>query len=454
MKNLIRRILKEEEESEYYKISSKEYVELMKLAGYNGEGLTRIKKFQGKPLYIEGDVNLSRTPTTSLGNVVYIDGRLDISNTSISSLGKTKVKSYVSDYNTPIEKKRLAQILRQRQEENNVRRESGEWDLKDTDDEGEKANAVFQYLVNNGDIVLADEEEKEEYERIQNEIKRLTDLYDKEEDPEAYDELYDRISELEDKRDELQEKMVDVYVLSPMKYRHYGLQMFEPLGLSDLRNHEYTVGTESEMDDAVEKYAENYIDDLGLEGFNQSFLESHIDENYLKQWAEQYYEDDVRNNPDVYFNEDDFQLTDEQESRKEELEEYIEEMETLKSELEDQQSKIEDSDSDEYDEIQEKIDEVEENIEKAQDELDSIEPDNEPTEEMIERAVSDRVDDVMYDPIRFIRDYGLDLKDFLDEDSMRQSLIDEEGWGMMNSYDGNYDSVSINGTTYYIMRVQ
>ena len=75
---VLRTILVEQtEEEEYYKISPQEFEELMKLSGYHGKGLSKIKKFQGKPIWITGDLDLSNTPTDSLGSVKYIDGKLD-----------------------------------------------------------------------------------------------------------------------------------------------------------------------------------------------------------------------------------------------------------------------------------------------------------------------------------------------------------------------------------------
>jgi hypothetical protein len=76
-KTLIK-ILKEQNEGEYYELTGKQYEELLKLASYNSK-VTGIKKFGGKPLYIVGDVNLSNTPTKSLGNVAVITGSLNIS---------------------------------------------------------------------------------------------------------------------------------------------------------------------------------------------------------------------------------------------------------------------------------------------------------------------------------------------------------------------------------------
>ena len=172
----------------------------------------------------------------------------------------------------------------------------------------------------------------------------------------------------------------------------------------------------------------------------------------IKEYIEDFYRSDVQESPESYFSDDDFQLTEEQEERKEQLETYISEMEDMKSELEDEQNEL-DSDGDEYSEIQEKLDEIDENIEKAQDELDSIEPETEPTDEMIEEKVQEFVDDRMGDPIGFLREFGLDLGEYIDKDALAQGLVDADGYGVMNSYDGTYDTIDFNGETYYIMRV-
>ena len=58
------------------------------------------------------------------------------------------------------------------------------------------------------------------------------------------------------------------------------------------------------------------------------------------------------------------------------------------------------------------------------------------------------------DPIDFIRNFGLDVKNFVNEKDLAQALVDADGWGIMNGYDGNYDSMSVNNETYYVMRVE
>ena len=459
LRKLVRNII-EQVEDEFYKISPDEYLELMKLSGYHGKGISKLPKFQGKPLWITGDLRLNNTPTDSLGNVGYIDGTLDISGTKVSDISGIKVKRYVWDSDTPIERKRKARELSIKIADSEERRQNNEWSINDTDDEGLKANALFKWLVGNGDLDELDDEQKETLNNLKIELERLTEEYDKEEDSDRISELYDRISEIEEEISDLEENVADVYNIFPSNYKFYGMEQFEVIGVDKLVNRMYSVGTESEMDEGALDYAEGVVRDMGIDGFNESFIEDHIDTDYLKSYVEDWYTDDVWQNPDVFFNDDDFELTTEQEERQEHLESYIEELETYISDLEEQQTSMEfDTDNeDEYnqeqEELQNKIDEATENRDKAQEELDDIEPDKEPTQEMVDNVVEDRVNDVMRDPISFIREMGLDIKNFINEKDLAEALVESDGWGVMNGYDGNYDSESVNNETYYVMRVE
>jgi hypothetical protein len=459
MKQLLRRILKEQEEEQYYKISPQDYLELMKLSGYHGS-VTKLKKFGGKPFWITGPLDISNTPTDTLGNVARIDGRLDISNTNIGDISGIQVKGHIWDTKTPREKKRIAAEIKKKKEESQLRREEGEWDLKTADDEGLKAHALFEWLVNQGEIEVMTDEEKEEYNSLKSKLKDLTEIYNSEElEPEEVSPLQDEISDIETRIEELEETMNDVYVISPYKYKHYGLNTFEVIGIPGLMNQEYTVGTEDEMEEGALEYAKNYIDEVGIEGFRDSFLEDNIDTDALESYVRDSYEYDIRDNPESYFNDEDFQLTDEQEKRIEELENYIQELEDYIQTMEEEQNELENEieDPDEYskrhDEIQKMIDDAETKRDDAQEELDSIEPDTEPTEDMIEEKLQEKIDEAMTNPMRYMKDYGLELKEYIDEDSLAEELVRSDGWGIMNSYDGTYDSESIEGEYYYIMRI-
>ncbi len=434
--------IKEQVEGDYYKISPEEYIQLMSLGSYHGKAITKMRKFQGKPLWITGDLKLSNTPTDSLGNVGYVDGSLNIANTKVSSIEGTNVKGWVADSNSPRERIREKQELNAKLAQQDILRDNNEWDFKNGDETGEKAQALFENLINNGEIDLLSDEDKEKLTILRRKLQDLEQEYEglDDNDDRAY-EVQEAIDETQSEIDELEENDADVYMMYPnSRYTHYGLTQFEVL-IPGFKNNEYTVGTEEEMDDAALQYAKNYVDDVGADGFNESFIEDYLDVDAIVNMAEEDYDYQVRDYPDSYFSDSDYELTYEQEQRIEQLESQIEDLEQQKLEL--------DSDDENYYDYEEDLDNQ---IEALQEELDSIEVDTEPTEEMIENKVNELVRDVRRDPLDYLKNYGLDIKEYIDEDALAQGLVDSDGWGVMNSYDGQYDSEEVNGVTYYIMR--
>jgi hypothetical protein len=434
--------LTEEVEGEYYKISPEEYIELMKYGSFHGKAITKMKKFQGKPLWITGDLNLDSTPTDSLGNVGYVEGSLNISRTRVSSIDGIKVKGYVSDYNSPRERIREKQELNAKLGEQESLRDSEEWALEQGDETGEKAHALFQWLENNGDIEPLSDDDKEKLIILRRKLQDLEREYEGLDDnDDRVNDVQEAIDETQSEIEELEENNVDVYMMYPHpRYRHYGLQQFEVL-IPGFKDREYTVGTEEEMETAALEYAKSYIDDAGVEGFNESFVEDYLDIDAIVRLAEEDYDYMVRESPESYFSDKDFELTPEQEERKDELETMIYDFEQEQSDL--------DTDREDYDDLYE---DFQNHIDALQEELDSIEVDTEPTEEMIENKVDELVRDVRRDPLDYLKNYGLSIKEYIDEDALAQGLIDSDGWGVMNGYDGQYDSEDVNGITYYIMR--
>jgi peptidoglycan hydrolase CwlO-like protein len=439
--NVIRRIIKETED-EYYRISPEEYLAMMQYASNNGNIFRKMKEYGKKPLYITGDLDLSGKKIIDIGPIGYIDGSLDIRNTNISDLGDLKVKRYISDSGTLREKIREKRELNAKLGEQIVLRDSDEWALEQGDETGEKAHALYQYLESNGEIEPLSEDDREKLSILRQKLEDLEREY------EGLDDNDDRVSEVQDAIDEtqseieeLEENDVDVYMMYPNSYSHYGLQQFEVL-IPGFKDKEYTVGTEEEMEDAALQYAKNYIDDVGADGFNESFIEDYLDVDAIVSMAEEDYEYQIRDYPQGYFRDEDFELTYEQEERIEQLESQISDLEQEQSEL--------DTDREDYDELYE---DFQNHIDALQEELDGIEVDTEPTEEMIENKVDELVRDVRRDPLDYLKNYGYDIKNYIDEDGLAQGLVDTDGWGVMNSYDGTYDSEEVNGITYYIMRI-
>ena len=438
---VIKRII-EQTEDEYYRISPEDYLDVMKYASNNGDVFRRMKQYGGKPLYITGDLDLSGTNVKDIGPIGYVDGSLDIRNTKVSDIGNLQVKRYISDYGTPREKIRDRQELLGKQAEMDSKREDDEWMLERGDETGEKAHALFDYLESNGEIDPLSEDDREKLTILRQKIKDLEREYEELDDnDERILDIQDSIDETQSEIEELEENNVDVYMIYPTRYSHYGLTQFEVL-IDGFKDKEYSVGTEEEMDVAALEYAKSYIDDVGTDGFNESFVEDYLDVDAIVNMAEEDYDYQIRDYPDSYFNDDDFELTSEQEQRIEQLESQIEDLEIERNEL--------DTDREDYDEL---YYDFENQIEALQEELDSIEIDTEPTEEMIENKVAELVRDVRRDPLHYIKNYGLNIKDYIDEDELAKGLVDSDGWGIMNSYDGNYDSTEVNGVTYYIMRI-
>ena len=99
-----------------------------------------------------------------------------------------------------------------------------------------------------------------------------------------------------------------------------------------------------------------------------------------------------------------------------------------------------------------KIQDLENELEELTDDEDSYEF----TEEAKERYVEGRLDDVRYDPVAFLRDYGLEreIENFIDQESFIEDVIRSDGRGhTISSYDGSEDEVEYEGTTYYIYRM-
>lgn len=438
------KVLTEQIEDGYYKISPEDYLDLLQFTSDQGNAVTKMKRFEGKPLWITGSLNVSNHKSmNSLGNIGFIDGDLDISYTNVGNVDNIQVKGRISDYGSKRMKIREKKILQEKLRAQQDLRYEDAWNPDNTDDVGLKANALLEWLVDNESFNVKTEETVVELENLNNELERLNNLYD---DPERDDEvkgqsnldILNRIEEIEDEISELTEDTIDVYDLSEVSYGYYGLTQFEVL-VDGYKDTVFTVGTEDEMDSAIYEYTKNLIDDIGIDGFRAGYIDDYIDEDEVVSVAREYFESWIYDDPSSYFSDDDFVLTDEEEERRSELEDEISDYEDRLLEY--------DEDSEEYSQIQE-------HIEQLQEELDEIEPITEPTQEMIDEKVDEMVKDVQRDVMSFIEDYGLNIKDYVDVEKLIKGVVDDDGYGSMNGYNGNYDDIVFNGTTYYIMRVE
>jgi len=346
-----------------------------------------------------------------------------------------------------LRKLEINRILNQRREEAQERRLDGDWDLSnpDIDEIGLKAQALLEYLVDNGDAQVLTNEQKIEIQRIKDEIERLNTEYDNSEDVRT--DLLTQIEELEDELDDY-DSYIDVYNIIPAG-TFYDTTEFEVID-SEVDNNRYAVGTDSEMQSSCEEYIENLIDDIGYEGFNAGFAKGYLDEDAIASEAEDIYENDVRDNPEAYFDDSQRMLSDAQEERIRILEYTIQKV----NKTIDQFESMMDGEND--DAIQEKIEELQERLEEYDSEIEEIkdDPEGDFPDELIDDKVSDLVSDVKSDPEWFLSEFGLNWDDYVNKEEFIQGVIDADGYGhTINSYDGSADEIYVNDQLFYVMRI-
>ena len=281
------------------------------------------------------------------------------------------------------------------------RKEEDSWNLEgEPDQEGLYANAVFEVMVDNYGVVVEDDGEEE------------------------------------DERE-------GIYDLIPSQYSHYNLPTFEWVGNDDT-GITFAVGTWDEVYEAAKEYQQNLWDDTGAEGWSKSFIESHIDEQQVREYFYDMFDDDVSNNYESYFDEDDLPLSDEQESQIAKLKEEAEELDEITRNEDDVYNEDEvELAEDRYNEIDSEITDIQ------------SDPEGEPTVEQIEDVVNSRVDDAMYDIIQSMEDHMLSIDDYIDTDALFESAIDSDGVGnSLSSYDGDDNEVMIGDTWYHVFRTE
>ena len=241
----------------------------------------------------------------------------------------------------------------------------------------------------------------------------------------------------------LEEEGESIYDLIPSQYNHYDLPTFEWVGDDDT-GITFAVGTWDEVWQAAKEYMEGLWDDQGADGWSSSFIESHIDEQEVRDYFYDMFEDDVNNNYESYFDTDELPLSDEQESQVAKLKEEAEELDEITRNVDDVYNEDE-------------VELAEDRWNEIDDEITYIEsdPEGEPTEEQIEDMVNSRVNDVMYDMMASMTDYGLDISDYVDKDALFESAIDSDGVGnSLSSYDGVDNEVMIGDTWFHVFRTE
>jgi hypothetical protein len=446
LKNLIRTIVEQSEE--WVKIPSKEYLELLKFTSNNIKAVSKLPKFKNKKIWIVGNLDLRHKPINSLEGIDYIEGDLDISYTDIADVSKVQVQGRISDWYSGVWKIKQKKIKDGKLAEAKYRREQMDYALEANTSESNRARAIFEHIIRDEGLSEDDYLDNTGEQRLLELYVGLADLEDRQQELESQgidtEDIEGQIELTEQQIEEMEGKF-SVYHLIP-DGSHYELDAFDIVGYDDLEGQRYAAGTEDEAEDSAKDSIRSLIDDVGYDGYSDWVLEDNIDKDRVEDYARDFYDNDVRESPESHFDDDDYELSDEQEAEKERIEAKIAELEEKQNNLEHEIEEPSDY-SDAYDEVQEEIDNLQEI-------LDEIEPDKEPTEEMIDNKVQELVDRALNDPVSWLKDWGYEIKDFIDEDSMVDYIFDSDGYSSMSSYDGDYDIENINGRDYYVFRLE
>jgi hypothetical protein len=483
-----------EDESEYYEIPASEYKQLLVATGYNAIGLAKTRKFGGKPIKVIGDLDLRNSPIKNLGKL-YVTGRLHINGSQIENLKDVRVDGHTSYYDTPYSRYLERVQLQKERAEANERREEGVWNLDEdpADTEAQMAHAAFQYLVENRDIEVLSEEEKEKLEELkillQNKEEEQENLStDIDDYNEKFDEIQEEIDEIEEEIGELESKNNDVYGLLPHKYNYYQLTQFKTL-YEDFNGNYIAVGTTENVDESLRDYVESLLDDVGYSAFNDYVLESNIDKDDVADYFEDMFRDDIYESPESYNIERELSKSQEEEIWLLEMEKWVYENDgvraPIKYQTREENGRVFDfMDEDEEHEFQlryegnrwtlfkdgsvvqtgqlyddedteEHMDDRNSRISDIEYEIDEIKenPDGDLDDSSVEYEIESRKDEVRRDPLQWLRDYDIDIKYYINRDGVIDDLVSEYDYSALNSTDGSYDEININGNYYIVMKV-
>ena len=404
IKRFFRNYLLEQDEN-VVQVSPEQYIETLENVGGIADRIAKLKPYRGKSIVITGKLNVSSYKNIGpLTGIVRVMGNLDISHTNVPNINGITVDGYVSDYGSSMWKIKMQAKLNEKLADLDEKRQEGEWNVENKDDDSERTEALYKYLKQNGDVDMVEDKEGNEV-------------------PE------------------------DKYYIYPNGRATYGYgKQYEWLGGGNGFNpNTYDVYTEDEADNAAKQSVESTLDDMGIDAFRDWVFEDALNQNSWRSWLHEFYDEYVRDNPESF--DIPLELSSRQSWERARLQSLVD---SLNDKLE--RNRIEKKSQEEYDQIKEKIESLEETI---QDIIDD--PQGGYDESAIENEINNSVSEWEDDIRGFIKNYGYDkdfIMDFVDVDKIAETVISSDGVGsILNSYDGDYDAFNINGTEYYVMRV-
>ena len=244
---------------------------------------------------------------------------------------------------------------------------------------------------------------------------------------------------------EVDEDDFDVYNLIP-EGDEYSMRIFGIIN-SDIDDRKYLVGDSEDTKYAAIKSTEDLLEDTGIDHFKNSDLEDHLDMEGIISYFEDVISDDAWNYPESYLEDSDKMLSSDQKNIIE-LKEL--KVQKLKSFIE----SIEEKNTDKS-RIKNKVEELNDIIDDLRLEILSIkeDPQGDYPDHLIEQSIQDRLEDMKSNPLDYVEDWGLNLKDYVDMESLAEYIVETDGYAELARYDDEENEEYILGKLYYIFRI-
>ena len=72
---------------------------------------------------------------------------------------------------------------------------------------------------------------------------------------------------------------------------------------------------------------------------------------------------------------------------------------------------------------------------------------------LIEQSIQDRLEDMKSNPLDYVEDWGLNLKDYVEMESLAEYIVETDGYAELARYDNEENEEYILGKLYYIFRI-
>jgi hypothetical protein len=240
---------------------------------------------------------------------------------------------------------------------------------------------------------------------------------------------------------------MDVYDIFP-SYEYYKMTHFEVISGNEFGGFEFICGDEYDTEDTAKEQIEEDLNEFGFDGISKSVLENSIDIRRLRTDVYDFFNDWVSSEPEEYIDGNKRELSIDQAQTIEVLDVKIKKLEENINYFTDINL------NSPNDKIEKKIRDIEKNIIELKEEVESIleSPEGYFSGDVISDAVDELYNNYKDNPVKFLYDYGLPLKDYVDKRALAEEIFEHDGISLIRSYDGEANEIKISKTLFYVFR--